>query len=123
MTKPIAKLFSAALLCAAFVTTACVADEATTGQEPARDKQGTVEAPAPKLSTSQSQLITCTPSAKMCDFGCYYVGGPSSDDCIVKCNASGTGYTLYQSCGWAQNFPYSSSCLDRPNNNPICQNN
>lgn len=77
--------------------------------------------PAPD-SAEVSQGLTCSPGAEMCDFGCYYQGGPSSDDCIVKCNASGTAWTTIQSCGWAQNFPYSSSCLDAQPH-PICKNN
>lgn len=92
---------------------ACVSsDEETSQKTPAADVT---------LGTSQSQLITCTPGYKSCDFSCYYSGGPSSDDCIVKCNAAGNGYIPVENCGWAQNSVYSSSCLDLPPSNAICK--
>jgi hypothetical protein len=80
---------------------------------------GTQESPT-TLGTSQ-QLLTCTPGAKVCDFACYLSGGLSSDDCIVKCNAAGTAFVPFENCGWAQNSVYSSSCLDLPPNDAICQ--
>jgi len=62
-------------------------------------------------STDRSAL-TCTPGSQTCDYGCNWVGLPTTNDCIVQCNSSGTGYFLVQDCGWAQNLPYSSSCLE-----------
>lgn len=68
------------------------------------------------------QAITCTPGYETCDVGCYYDGGPSTDDCIIRCNAAGNGWITLENCGWAQNFPYSASCLaSQPH--PVCQNN
>ncbi len=113
MNQSFAKLVMVSAFALVAGVAGCVAEEETT-QAPAP-----VEQPA---LAEQSQLLTCTPGYKMCDFSCYYVGGPSSNDCIVRCNTAGTGWVRAQDCGWAQNFPYSSSCLDRPQG-PICQNN
>lgn len=96
---------------------ACVSSEDESSRSPGTPDPR--EAPA-TLGTSQ-QLLTCTPGAKVCDFSCYLSGGPSSDDCIVKCNAAGTAFVPFESCGWAQNSVYSSSCLDLPPNNAVCQ--
>ena len=62
-------------------------------------------------SSTESTLL-CTPGAQMCDYGCNYVNLPTTNDCIVKCNSTGTKWLLVQDCGWAQNLPYSSSCLE-----------
>ncbi len=81
----------------------------------------TTDAPPVETSTAESALV-CTPGDETCDWGCGWVGGPSTNDCIVRCNSTGTAWIKVQDCGWAQNFPYSSSCLDsRPH--PVCQNN
>jgi hypothetical protein len=112
------KTFTKIVVAAALLTGslgACVSSD----DEAPRTPAGTEEAPA-TLGTSQ-QLISCTPGAKVCDFSCYLSGGPSSDDCIVKCNAAGTAFVPFQNCGWAQNSVYSSSCLDLPPNNAICK--
>ena len=109
----ISKLFMACTLTFAFA--ACFSDEAVT--------------PEPKEMTSTEEFaLSCTPGAEMCDFGCNFDGAqwngptPTSDDCIIRCNPAGNGWNLVVNCGWAQNFPYSSSCLDsRPH--PVCQNN
>ena len=70
----------------------------------------TVEEPVEgETSTSQSEL-SCQPGTEICDYGCNTVGLPSTNDCIVRCNSKGTGWTLVEDCGWAQNWPYSSSC-------------
>ena len=75
-----------------------------------------------KTGSSTSAIETCTPGEEACDYGCYEQHGPSTNDCIVQCNAAGTDFVTIQDCGWAQNWPYSSSCLDsRPH--PICQFN
>lgn len=66
---------------------------------------------AVETSVDESAL-TCTPGTQMCDYGCNYVGLPTTNDCIVQCNSTGTGWFLVQDCGWAQNLPYSSSCLE-----------
>jgi hypothetical protein len=73
----------------------------------------------PATSEAESAL-TCTPGAEMCDFCCELSGGPSSNDCIVRCNSTGTGWVPAQDCGWAQNATYSSSCLDATPH-PICK--
>jgi hypothetical protein len=78
-------------------------------------------APARDLATTE-QAVTCTPGYETCDVGCYYDGGPSTDDCIIQCNATGTGWITLENCGYAQNFPYSASCLNSQPH-PICQNN
>lgn len=70
-----------------------------------------VDAPPVETSTSESALV-CTPGAQMCDYGCNYVGLPTTNDCIVQCKANGSGWFLVKDCGWAQNLPYSSSCLE-----------
>lgn len=80
---------------------------------------GEVERATEHTEEAESAL-TCTPGEQMCDWGCYYVGGPSSSDCIIRCNAAGNGFIKVQDCGWAQNFPYSSSCRDRPAG-PVCE--
>jgi hypothetical protein len=75
--------------------------------------------PTIATGTHESALV-CTPGELMCDYACYFVGGPSTNDCIDQCNASGTGWIKVQDCGWAQNLPYSSSCYEiEPD--PICQ--
>ena len=91
----------------------------------------TSDAPAPdtkaQTSTAESAL-SCTPGAETCDYGCGFDGStwngptPSSDDCIIRCNAAGTGWDLVVDCGWAQNFPYSASCLNSQPH-PVCQDN
>jgi len=85
------------------------------------------DAAAPQTSTLQS-TISCTPGAETCDYGCNFDGAqwngptPTTDDCIIRCNAAGNAWLLVVNCGYAQNFPYSSSCLDSQPH-PICQNN
>jgi hypothetical protein len=72
--------------------------------------------------TSVESGLLCTPGAQTCDYGCAAQGGPSTNDCIVKCNLSGTAWVTITDCGWAQNFPYSSSCFpSQPR--PRCENN
>jgi hypothetical protein len=78
--------------------------------------------PPPRDVAATEQAVTCTPGYETCDYACYYNGGPTTDDCIIQCNATGTGWITIQSCGYAQNLPYSSSCLDSQPH-PICQNN
>jgi hypothetical protein len=97
--------------------TACVSSE----DDASRKAPGTLEAPAVTLGTSPSQLLTCTPGYQSCDIACTYSGGPSSDDCIVQCNAAGNGYTPVANCGWAQNSVYSASCRDLPPNRAVCE--
>jgi hypothetical protein len=81
----------------------------------------------PQTSTQQSAL-QCTPGAETCDYGCNFDGSqwngptPSTDDCIIRCNATGTAWQLVVDCGYAQNFPYSASCLNSQPE-PVCQNN
>lgn len=78
-----------------------------------------------EVNTSTAEAATtvhCTPGQETCDIGCFYDGGPSSDDCIIKCNVAGTAWVTITSCGWAQNFPYSASCLNSQPH-PVCQNN
>jgi hypothetical protein len=110
-TTTLTKLAMACALALAFA--GCVTDE--------------VAAPEPQTSTAQSAL-SCTPGAETCDYGCGFDGSqwdgptPSSDDCIVRCNAAGTGWELVVDCGWAQNFPFSASCLNSQPH-PVCQNN
>jgi hypothetical protein len=76
----------------------------------------------PPSTSIDESAVTCTPGVSFCDWGCGLVGGQSTNDCIVRCNPSGTGWINVQDCGWAQNFPYSSSCFDGgvP---PVCQSN
>jgi hypothetical protein len=112
-TTTISKLFMACTLGLAFA--GCVSDE--------------VAAPEPEAQTSTEQyVVSCTPGAETCDYGCNFDGAqwdgptPSSDDCIIRCNAAGTGWQLVVNCGWAQNFPYSASCLNSQPH-PVCQNN
>jgi hypothetical protein len=103
MTNPTNKLLW--ILVAGFATAACT----------------TNDAPLPKTTSVQS-AETCTPGYETCDYGCYEQHGPSTNDCIIKCNAAGNDFITIGDCGWAQNFPYSSSCLDSQPH-PICQNN
>jgi hypothetical protein len=106
------KLFMVCALGLAFV--GCATDE--------------VAAPETEVQTSTQQSVTCTPGAETCDFGCNFDGAqwdgptPTSDDCIIRCNAAGTGWELVVNCGWAQNFPFSASCLNTQPH-PVCQNN
>ena len=79
------------------------------------------EAPV-QSSTEEAITVVCTPGDETCDFGCFYDGGPSSDDCIIRCNASGTGWDTLFNCGWAQNGRTSASCLDKEPH-PVCENN
>lgn len=75
------------------------------------------------VATSQTdQAVTCTPGAQMCDYGCFYQGGPSSSDCIVQCSADGKRWSTITDCGWAENWPYSASCLNSQPT-PRCENN
>ncbi|PTL76513.1 hypothetical protein DAT35_48725 [Vitiosangium sp. GDMCC 1.1324] len=78
--------------------------------------------PSPEAVETMSHelTVTCTPGEEKCDIGCYYDGGPSTDDCIIKCNAAGNGWITLENCGWAQNFPYSASCLNSQPH-PVCQ--
>lgn len=77
----------------------------------------------PDVETSTVEdALTCTPGQQTCDYGCFFQGGPSTNDCIIRCNATGTGWITIEDCGWAQNFPYSSSCFpSQPR--PVCQFN
>jgi hypothetical protein len=85
-------------------------------------------APEPEAQTSTEQSVSCTPGYETCDYGCNFDGAqwdgptPTTDDCIIRCNAAGNAWQLVVNCGYAQNFPYSSSCLDSQPH-PICQNN
>ena len=88
-----------------------------------------VAAPEAEAQTSTEQaVVTCTPGAEMCDYGCGFDGSswdnptPTTDDCIIRCNAAGNAWQLVVDCGWAQNFPYSASCLNSQPH-PVCQNN
>ena len=74
------------------------------------------------VTSTTVQKETCTPGYETCDYGCYEQHGPSTNDCIIQCNAAGNDFITIWDCGWAQNFPYSSSCLDSQPH-PICQNN
>jgi hypothetical protein len=62
-------------------------------------------------TSTVEDALTCTPGQQTCDYGCFFQGGPSTNDCIIRCNATGTGWITIQDCGWAQNFPFSSSCF------------
>jgi hypothetical protein len=111
-TTTITKLFMACSLSLAFA--GCATD---------------VEAPSPdELTSTAESALTCTPGEETCDYGCAFDGStwngptPSTDDCIIRCNAAGTGWGLVVDCGYAQNFPYSASCLNSQPH-PICQNN
>jgi len=79
-------------------------------------------------SSTEQYVVSCTPGAEVCDYGCGFDGSewnnqtPTTDDCIIRCNAAGNAWTLVTDCGWAQNFPYSSSCLNSQPH-PVCQNN
>jgi hypothetical protein len=78
----------------------------------------------PIQTSSEEEAVTqiCTPGEETCDFGCFFQHGPSTDDCMIKCNATGTAWKTLIDCGFAQNFPFSSSCLDTEPH-PLCQNN
>ena len=41
---------------------------------------------------------------------------------MINCNATGTAWKTLIDCGYAQNFPFSSSCFDTEPH-PLCQNN
>lgn len=115
-TTTITKLFMACALSLGFA--GCVADD---GVAPGP------EADEVEVSTAES-AVTCTPGVETCDYGCNFDGAqwdgptPTSDDCIIRCNATGTRWELVVNCGWAQNFPYSASCLNSQPH-PVCQNN
>jgi hypothetical protein len=83
----------------------------------AEDPVGTGGDPA---TSAQESALLCTPGSQMCDYACYYVGGPSTNDCIVQCNTTGTAWVKIQDCGWAQNLPYSSSCYETQPY-PVCE--
>jgi hypothetical protein len=86
---------------------------------------GACSAGAPtETATSEAAVLTqiCTPNDETCDFGCFFDGGPSTDDCIIRCNATGTAWQTLQNCGWAQNGLTSASCLDKEPH-PVCENN
>ena len=109
----IKKLFMACTLAVAFA--GCATDD--------------VAAPGPEAKTSTMEsALTCTPGAETCDYGCNFDGAqwdgptPTTDDCIIRCNAAGTGWQLVVDCGYAQNFPFSASCLNSQPH-PVCQNN
>jgi hypothetical protein len=79
----------------------------------------------PALDTSEveaSLTQICTPLTTTCDFGCFFNGGPSTDDCIIICNASGTAWKTVANCGFAQNGQTSSSCRNAQPF-PVCENN
>ena len=112
-TTIIKKLFMACTLALAFA--GCVTEE--------------VAPPEQELQTStEESAVTCTPGAETCDYGCNFDGAqwngptPTTDDCIIRCNSTGTAWELVQNCGYAQNFPYSSSCLNTQPH-PVCENN
>jgi hypothetical protein len=90
---------------------------------------GDLAAPEPEAQTSTEQaVVTCTPGEETCDYGCAFDGStwngptPSTDDCIIRCNAAGNAWILVEECGYAQNWPYSASCLNSQPH-PVCQNN
>ena len=100
------RIVLALALCAGATVAACVTDDV----------------PAEPGTSTLESAISCTPGFETCDVGCFYDGGPSTDDCIIQCNAAGNGWITLASCGWAQNFPFSASCLpSQPH--PVCQNN
>lgn len=112
-TNTISKLLMACTAALAFA--GCVSDEGA--------------APEPEVQTAtEESAVSCTPRAETCDYGCNFDGAqwdgptPTTDDCIIRCNAAGNGWQLVENCGWAQNFPYSASCLNSQPH-PICQNN
>ena len=86
----------------------------------ATDEIGPQSEPEPELEAAARTRV-CTPGEQICDWGCAAQHGPSTDDCIVQCNAAGTGWITLVDCGWAQNFPFSSSCFDPPQGDPVCQ--
>jgi hypothetical protein len=81
-----------------------------------------------KFTTITKLFMACTLAGAFA--GCATSDGstwnndptPSTDDCIIRCNAAGTGWQLVTDCGWAQNFPFSASCLNSQPH-PVCQNN
>jgi hypothetical protein len=78
----------------------------------------------PRTTEAAPEAVTqiCTPFEETCDFGCFFKGGPSSNDCVIKCDFAGTSWKTVLDCGWAQNGLTSSSCLiTQPH--PICKNN
>lgn len=79
-----------------------------------------VEPQAEPATSVQESAVTCTPGYETCDIGCFYDGGPSSDDCIIKCNAAGNAWITLENCGWAQNGTTSASCLNSQPH-PICK--
>ena len=81
-------------------------------------------ADAPQTSSSEAAAFTliCTPNDETCDFGCFFQGGPSSSDCIIQCNSTGTAWVTIADCFWAQNGQTSASCLDK-DPHPVCENN
>jgi hypothetical protein len=88
-----------------------------------------VAAPDPGIQSSAEQaVVTCTPGQETCDYGCAFDGStwdgptPSTDDCIIRCNAAGNAWVLVEECGYAQNFPFSASCLNSQPH-PRCENN
>jgi hypothetical protein len=110
MTKQLSRnLFLGLITCLAIAGCASDADDAN---------------PVDEVTTAEQEITTqiCTPGQETCDIGCFYDGGPSTDDCIIKCNATGTNWVTIASCGWAQNFPFSASCLNSQPH-PVCKNN
>ena len=105
-TTTIQKLFIACTLSLAFA--GCATDESPT--------------------SSVQSAVTCTPGAQTCDYGCGFDGSswdnptPTTDDCIIRCNAAGNAWVLVEECGYAQNFPFSASCLNSQPH-PVCQDN
>jgi hypothetical protein len=87
-----------------------------------------VDGPDEAQSSTEQAVVSCTPGAETCDYGCGFDGSewnnqtPTTDDCIIRCNAAGNAWVLVAECGWAQNFPYSASCLNSQPH-PVCQNN
>ncbi len=74
--------------------------------------------PTDRSFSEVASEVTCTPGYRMCET-CWIVGGNSAEDCIVQCNSTGNGWVEVENCGWAQNFPYSSSCY--PAQPPRCE--
>jgi hypothetical protein len=81
-----------------------------------------VDDSATATSSAAATTVVCTPGAQTCDVGCFYQGGPSTDDCIIQCNAAGNGWMTLTDCGYAQEFPFSASCLNSQPQ-PICKYN
>lgn len=78
--------------------------------------------PVATSEAEQGLRRICTPGQETCDYGCFYQGGPSTDDCIIQCNAYGTAWVTQVDCGYAQNGLTSASCLDSQPH-PVCENN